>query len=81
MPPVLPLLSAKYPYLQLRIPGTKDEKEKGRPVLHFGSVAIGQSLQKHFDISNPSTVSRNKDALWNVCSFQCTMTYLSLPLM
>lgn len=63
MPLVLPLLVAKYPCLQLRNPGTKDEKEKGKPVLHFGSVAIGQSLQKHFDIFNLSPVSIYKDIL------------------
>lgn len=57
MLPVLPLLLAKYPCLQLRNTGTKEEKEKGSPVLHFGSVAVGQSLQKHFDIFNPSPVS------------------------
>ncbi|XP_035030976.2 cilia- and flagella-associated protein 65 [Hippoglossus stenolepis] len=48
---------AKYPYLQLRNPAAKEEKEQGAPVVHFGSVAIGQSLQKHFDIFNPSAVT------------------------
>ncbi|XP_051260176.1 cilia- and flagella-associated protein 65 isoform X3 [Dicentrarchus labrax] len=48
---------AKYPCLQLRNPSTKDEKEQCSPVLHFGSVAVGQSLQKHFDIFNPSPVT------------------------
>ncbi|XP_070832675.1 LOW QUALITY PROTEIN: cilia- and flagella-associated protein 65 [Chaetodon trifascialis] len=48
---------AKYPCLQLRNPGTRDEKEQHGPVLHFGSVAVGQSLQKHFDIFNPSPVT------------------------
>ncbi|XP_045910743.1 cilia- and flagella-associated protein 65 isoform X2 [Micropterus dolomieu] len=48
---------AKYPCLQLRNPNTKDEKEQCGPVLHFGSVAIGQSLQKSFDIFNPSPVT------------------------
>ncbi|XP_041807029.1 cilia- and flagella-associated protein 65 [Chelmon rostratus] len=48
---------AKYPCLQLRNPGTKDGKEQRGPVLHFGSVAVGQSLQKHFDIFNPSPVT------------------------
>ncbi|KAM9346883.1 cilia- and flagella-associated protein 65 [Symphorus nematophorus] len=47
---------AKYPSLQLRNPRTKDEKEQCGPVLHFGSVAVGQSLQKHFEIFNPSPV-------------------------
>ncbi|XP_068557648.1 cilia- and flagella-associated protein 65 [Cebidichthys violaceus] len=48
---------AKYPCLQLRHPGTKDDKEQCAPELHFGSVAIAQSLQKHFDIFNPSPVT------------------------
>ncbi|XP_037646659.1 cilia- and flagella-associated protein 65 isoform X1 [Sebastes umbrosus] len=48
---------AKYPCLQLRNPGTKDEKAQSDPELHFGSVAVGQSLQKHFDIFNPSPVT------------------------
>ncbi|XP_073329268.1 cilia- and flagella-associated protein 65 [Pagrus major] len=47
----------KYPFLQLRNPATKDEKEQSGPVLQFGSVAVGQSLQKHFDILNPSPVT------------------------
>lgn len=65
MPLVLPLLSfsAKYPCLQLRNPNTKDEKEQCGPVLHFGSVAIGQSLQKSFDIYNPSPVSSGQRQL------------------
>lgn len=49
--------SAKYPCLQLRNPCTKVEKEQCDPLLHFGSVAVGQSLQKHFDIFNPCPVS------------------------
>ncbi|XP_056292370.1 cilia- and flagella-associated protein 65 [Pseudoliparis swirei] len=48
---------AKYPCLQLRNPGTTDEKEQCGPELHFGSVAVGQSLKKHFDIFNPSPVT------------------------
>ncbi|XP_029315132.1 LOW QUALITY PROTEIN: cilia- and flagella-associated protein 65 [Cottoperca gobio] len=48
---------AKYACVQLRKPGSKDEKEQGRPELHFGSVAVGQSLQKHFEIFNPSPVT------------------------
>lgn len=54
--PLLPL-TAKYPCLQLRSKSSKNEKEQGGPVLHFGSVAVGQSLQKYFDIFNPSPVS------------------------
>ncbi|XP_042350684.1 cilia- and flagella-associated protein 65 isoform X3 [Plectropomus leopardus] len=48
---------AKYPCLQLKNPGIVDEKEKCCPVLNFGSVAVGQSLQKHFDVFNPSPVT------------------------
>ncbi|XP_035460487.2 cilia- and flagella-associated protein 65 isoform X2 [Scophthalmus maximus] len=48
---------AKYPCLQLRNPATKEEKEQGVPELRFGSVAVGQSLQRHFDIFNPSPVA------------------------
>uniref|UniRef100_UPI0009B41025 cilia- and flagella-associated protein 65 n=1 Tax=Monopterus albus TaxID=43700 RepID=UPI0009B41025 len=48
---------AKYPYLQLRNPGTSEQREQGCPALHFGSVSVGRSLQKHFDIFNPSPVS------------------------
>ncbi|XP_068428766.1 cilia- and flagella-associated protein 65 isoform X2 [Clinocottus analis] len=48
---------AKYPCLQLRSPSAKDEKEHCGSELHFGSVAVGQSLQKHFDIVNPSPVT------------------------
>ncbi|KAK2839571.1 hypothetical protein Q5P01_013311 [Channa striata] len=48
---------AKYPYLQLRIAGTKEVKQQGTPVLDFGSVAIGQNVQKHFEIFNPSPVT------------------------
>ncbi|CAB1426783.1 unnamed protein product [Pleuronectes platessa] len=47
----------KYPYLQLRNPAAKEENEQEASVLHFGSVAVGQSLQKHFDIFNPSAVT------------------------
>lgn len=48
--------SAKHPYLQLRNPSIKEGGEHGDPVLCFGSVAIGKSLQKHLDIINPSPV-------------------------
>nr|XP_019945243.1 PREDICTED: cilia- and flagella-associated protein 65 [Paralichthys olivaceus] len=54
---VLLLGLAKHPCLQLRNPAAKEEKEQGGPVLHFGSVAVGQNLQKHFDIFNPSPVT------------------------
>ncbi|KAG7241732.1 hypothetical protein INR49_025197 [Caranx melampygus] len=48
---------AKYPYLQLRSPTEKEEKQQGCSVLHFGSVAVGKSLQKHFVIANPLPVT------------------------
>ncbi|XP_053184754.1 cilia- and flagella-associated protein 65 [Scomber japonicus] len=48
---------AKYPCLQLRNKSNKNESEQGGLVLHFGSVAVGQSLQKYFDIFNPSPVT------------------------
>ncbi|XP_041663704.1 cilia- and flagella-associated protein 65 [Cheilinus undulatus] len=47
---------AKYPYLQLRTPDNTDDKDQGGPKLPFGSVAIGRSLQKIFEIFNPSPV-------------------------
>ncbi|CAJ1071355.1 cilia- and flagella-associated protein 65 isoform X4 [Xyrichtys novacula] len=47
---------AKYPCLQLRTSRTTAEKQLLSPELHFGSVPIGQSLQKCFDIVNPSPV-------------------------
>ncbi|XP_077437145.1 cilia- and flagella-associated protein 65 isoform X1 [Vanacampus margaritifer] len=47
---------AKYPCLQLRSPSSK-EKQDGGPVLNFGSVAVGQSSQKCFEIFNPSHVT------------------------
>ncbi|XP_019735479.1 cilia- and flagella-associated protein 65-like [Hippocampus comes] len=49
---------AKYPCLQLRSPSSKAEQQHGGPVLNFGSVAVGQSVQKCFDICNPSHVSK-----------------------
>lgn len=61
--PIFPLVSprlsiaAKYPCLQLRSPDTQDLEQQCDPVLRFGSVAVGQTLQKHFDIINPSPVS------------------------
>ncbi|KAF7662426.1 hypothetical protein LDENG_00236590 [Lucifuga dentata] len=48
---------AMYPYLQLRILDSSEEKLRGCPVLHFGSVAVGCSVQKHFEIFNPSHVT------------------------
>ncbi|XP_040912258.1 cilia- and flagella-associated protein 65 [Toxotes jaculatrix] len=48
---------AKYPCLQLRNPATMEQEEQGHPMLCFGSVAVGQNLQKHFNIFNPSPVT------------------------
>lgn len=51
--------SAKYPFLQLRIPNDKEEISPGDIELDFGSVAVGHSLSKQFEIFNPSPVSSN----------------------
>ncbi|XP_028250251.1 cilia- and flagella-associated protein 65 isoform X2 [Parambassis ranga] len=48
---------AKYPFLQLKNPISKGVEEHGYPVLHFGSVAVGQSVQRPIDIFNPCPVS------------------------
>ncbi|XP_028993480.1 cilia- and flagella-associated protein 65 [Betta splendens] len=48
---------AKYPYLQLRKTDPNEKEENGTPVLNFGSFAVGQSLQKRFEIFNPSPVA------------------------
>uniref|UniRef100_A0A3B4UBL5 Cilia and flagella associated protein 65 n=1 Tax=Seriola dumerili TaxID=41447 RepID=A0A3B4UBL5_SERDU len=55
---------AKYPCLQLRNPVEKEEKDQGGPVLHFGSVAVGKSLQKYFDIFNPTPVTAIFSLSW-----------------
>ncbi|XP_027877734.1 cilia- and flagella-associated protein 65 isoform X2 [Xiphophorus couchianus] len=47
----------KYPYLQLRISNDKEETSHGDIELDFGSVAVGHSLSKQFEIFNPSPVS------------------------
>ncbi|XP_029968198.1 cilia- and flagella-associated protein 65 [Salarias fasciatus] len=48
---------AKYPCLELRSPSNKDEEQHNTSVLSFGSVAVGQSLGRYFDIFNPSPVA------------------------
>ncbi|KAM4608647.1 cilia- and flagella-associated protein 65 [Polymixia lowei] len=48
---------AKYPCLQLKGPDRKEEEEPGGSLLNFGSVAVGCSVRKHFDILNPSPVT------------------------
>lgn len=44
---------ASIPYLQIRIPGAEKQRD---PVLSFGSVAVGKSSQKQFEIFNPCAV-------------------------
>ncbi|XP_056144876.1 cilia- and flagella-associated protein 65 [Lampris incognitus] len=48
---------AKYPFLQVRSPNREEGEEQDIPALHFGSVAVGCSVQKHFDILNPCPVT------------------------
>uniref|UniRef100_H3C1V3 Uncharacterized protein n=1 Tax=Tetraodon nigroviridis TaxID=99883 RepID=H3C1V3_TETNG len=45
---------ASIPYLQIRIPGAEKQRD---PVLSFGSVAVGKSSQKQFEIFNPCAVT------------------------
>ncbi|RVE57706.1 hypothetical protein OJAV_G00201940, partial [Oryzias javanicus] len=45
---------AKYPHLQFR--GFMSATDPRDPVLQFGSVAVGHSVCRHFDIFNPSLV-------------------------
>ncbi|KAM3861924.1 LOW QUALITY PROTEIN: cilia- and flagella-associated protein 65 [Diretmus argenteus] len=42
---------------RLRNPDRQEEEEPGSPALHFGRVAVGSSVQKYFDILNPSPVT------------------------
>lgn len=46
------LSTAKYPHLQISSMG----REEGCRVLEFGSVAVGDSLERHFEIYNLSSV-------------------------
>lgn len=46
------LSTAKYPHLQISSMG----QEEGCKLLEFGSVAVGDSLERHFEIYNLSTV-------------------------
>ncbi|XP_061142312.1 cilia- and flagella-associated protein 65 [Syngnathus typhle] len=57
LPLRLLLWKAKYPCLQLRGPSWRADQQHGGPVVNFGSVAVGQRLQKCFDICNPSHVT------------------------
>ncbi|XP_024142553.1 cilia- and flagella-associated protein 65 isoform X3 [Oryzias melastigma] len=47
---------AKYPHLQFRGFTSSGENEHRDPVLQFGSVAVGHSSCRHFEIFNPSLV-------------------------
>ncbi|XP_056308541.1 cilia- and flagella-associated protein 65-like, partial [Danio aesculapii] len=49
-----------YPHLQISSTG----QEEGCKVLDFGSVAVGEFLEKHFEIHNPSTVSTAFSLSW-----------------
>ncbi|XP_048049329.1 LOW QUALITY PROTEIN: cilia- and flagella-associated protein 65 [Megalobrama amblycephala] len=51
---------SKYPHLQINSMG----QEEGCKVLEFGSVAVGNSLEKHFEIYNLSTVSTTFNLSW-----------------
>ncbi|XP_073768570.1 cilia- and flagella-associated protein 65 isoform X2 [Danio rerio] len=51
---------SKYPHLQISSTG----QEEGCKVLDFGSVAVGEFLEKHFEIHNPSTVSTAFSLSW-----------------
>ncbi|XP_076731494.1 cilia- and flagella-associated protein 65 isoform X2 [Maylandia zebra] len=48
---------AKYPHLLVKNPSSKGGEDNGGPLVDFGPVAVGKSLQKHFDIFNPSPVT------------------------
>ncbi|XP_050976101.1 cilia- and flagella-associated protein 65 [Labeo rohita] len=50
----------KYPHLQISSTG----QEEGCKVLEFGSVAVGDSLERHFEIYNLSTVSTTFSLSW-----------------
>lgn len=40
----------------MKNPSIKVGEDNGGPLVGFGPVAVGKSLQKHFDIFNPSPV-------------------------
>ncbi|XP_061775397.1 cilia- and flagella-associated protein 65 [Nerophis ophidion] len=48
---------AKYPCLYLRSPNPESKNDPSCSELNFGSVPIGKSVQKGFDIYNPSHVT------------------------
>ncbi|XP_056611820.1 cilia- and flagella-associated protein 65 isoform X1 [Triplophysa dalaica] len=51
---------SKYPHLQI----CTAEQEEDCKVLEFGSLAVGDSLERHFEIYNPSTVSTTFTLFW-----------------
>ncbi|KAA0715982.1 Cilia- and flagella-associated protein 65 [Triplophysa tibetana] len=51
---------SKYPHLQI----CTAEQEEDCKVLEFGSLAVGDSLERHFKIYNPSTVSTTFTLSW-----------------
>uniref|UniRef100_A0A9J8A7U6 Si:ch1073-349o24.2 n=1 Tax=Cyprinus carpio carpio TaxID=630221 RepID=A0A9J8A7U6_CYPCA len=51
---------SKYPHLQISSMG----QEEGCKLLEFGSVAVGDSLERHFEIYNLSTVSTTFSLSW-----------------
>ncbi|CAB1346896.1 unnamed protein product [Coregonus sp. 'balchen'] len=44
---------SKYPFLQISAPG----QEEGWKVLEFGNVPVGCTMERHFEILNPSSIT------------------------
>ncbi|XP_029557900.1 cilia- and flagella-associated protein 65 isoform X2 [Salmo trutta] len=44
---------SKYPFLQISAPG----QEEGCKVLEFGNVPVGCTMERHFEILNPSSIT------------------------
>lgn len=67
------------PCLQLRIPGVENQCD---PVLSFGSVAIGKSSQKSFEIFNPTPVRITAISIHitRKCKFLRALTLFSFSL-
>ncbi|XP_052004731.1 cilia- and flagella-associated protein 65 [Xyrauchen texanus] len=51
---------SKYPHIQIIC----TQQEEGCKLLDFGSVAVGDSFEKHFEIYNPSTVTTTFILSW-----------------
>ncbi|TRY54345.1 hypothetical protein DNTS_011111 [Danionella cerebrum] len=72
---------SKYPYLQIRSMGQEEDCK----VLEFGSVAIGDSLKRHFEICNLSSVATAFSLSWlrrpalMESVFQCELNEGSIP--